>query len=134
MGRFFVFYFLMESTNVIISPIFCDIRSSLRTAFASIATLMVVSAVLQLSLVSRREWTSLFSRLRRCQESMGFVVGSSSAAAAAAAALTPCTYTAAFLRPCGEIAKSSASRLTSLVVALTYAFGGLRANKKCKAE
>jgi hypothetical protein len=40
----------------------------LQTAFKVIALLMVVAAVLQLSLISKREWDSFFGRVDRLQK------------------------------------------------------------------
>jgi hypothetical protein len=42
--------------------------NSLKTAFGFVGSLMVTSAVLQLSLVSQREWSSLFSRASHISE------------------------------------------------------------------
>ena len=41
---------------------------SLRTAFFAVGCLMVISSIIQLSLISQREWSSLFSRVDRMQE------------------------------------------------------------------
>jgi len=43
---------------------------SLRTAFAAVATMMMVSAALQLSLISQREWSSIYARICQCRESV----------------------------------------------------------------
>lgn len=41
---------------------------SLKTAFAAVGSLMVIATVLQLSLVSSREWNSLFARMDKVKE------------------------------------------------------------------
>jgi hypothetical protein len=40
---------------------------SLKTAFFAVGCLMAISSILQISLISKREWSSLFSRYDRIQ-------------------------------------------------------------------
>ena len=58
---------------------------SLKTAFFAVGCLMTISSVLQISLISEREWSSLFSRLEILQhqftgtaQSMAFTFGDAS--------------------------------------------------------
>jgi hypothetical protein len=44
----------------------------LKSAFAAVSVLMVISAFLQLSLVSSREWASIFGKVDHLKRSMSF--------------------------------------------------------------
>ena len=48
--------------------IYCFGLDRLHTAFKVISLLMIVAAVLQLSLISKREWDSFFGRVDRLQK------------------------------------------------------------------
>jgi hypothetical protein len=54
--------------GVLFSHLFVFGLDRLQTAFKVISLLMVVAAVLQLSLISKREWDSFFGRVDRLQK------------------------------------------------------------------